>query len=54
MLQLTHHVEIEVVAFAVSLRVVAHTGVVPGASSAHTLKNQALVTDDDALSNVVI
>jgi hypothetical protein len=53
MLQLTHHVQEEVVALAITLRVVAHARVVSGTSSADTLKNQALVTDDHPLPNVV-
>jgi hypothetical protein len=53
-LRLTHNVEVEVVALPVPFRVVADTGVVPSASSAHSLKDQALVADYDTLTHVVV
>jgi hypothetical protein len=51
---LTHDVEVEVVALAVPLGIVAYTGVVPSAVSTYTLKHQALIADDNSPSHVVV
>jgi hypothetical protein len=51
---LTHDVEVEVVALAVPLGIVAYTGVVASAVSTHTLQHQALIADDNSPSDVVV
>ncbi|PSN53394.1 hypothetical protein C0J52_03816 [Blattella germanica] len=52
-LQLTHDVEVEAVALAIAFRVVAHASVVARTCSAHALKHQTLIADDDTTANVL-
>lgn len=52
-LTLTHHVEVEIVALAISLGIVAYTGVVTSAVSTDTLQHQALIADDNSSRHIV-
>lgn len=50
----THHVQIKGRALAIALGVISHARVIAGAFAINSLQHQALVTDYDALRDIVM